>query len=103
MKKSMRVNLLIAGLVVLWGSTLGTQVSSGQGDNHPSLPQGKGRDVMIRVCSTCHAPELAADQQYDKAQWKDLVDQMASNGAQATEEEFDQIVTYLSTAFPPPK
>ena len=25
---------------------------------------------MIRVCSQCHDPELAADQQFDKAGWK---------------------------------
>ena len=55
---------------------------------------------MIRVCSQCHAPEQAADQQLDKAGWKDLVDQMASKGAEATDAEFEQIVQYLATAFP---
>ena len=99
----MRPNFLIAGLAVIFGLTLGTQTSLGRGDDHPSLPDGVGRDVMIRVCSQCHDPELAADQQFDKAGWKDLVDQMASKGATATDAEFDQIVTYLATAFPPSK
>lgn len=72
-------------------------------DEHPTLPAGAGRDVMIRVCSACHDPELAADQRFDKAGWKDLVDQMASKGANATEAEFAQIVDYLATAFPPDK
>jgi len=65
------------------------------------LPPGDGRAVMIRVCSTCHAPENAAGQQLDAAGWKDLVDQMASKGAVATEAEFDEIVRYLAGAFPP--
>jgi competence protein ComEA len=65
------------------------------------LPAGEGRDVMIRVCSQCHEPEMAADQQFDAAGWKSLVDQMASKGATATDEEFDQIVRYLTKAFPP--
>ena len=96
----MRVNVVIAALVVTFGLTLGSQTSFGRGDDHPSLPDGPGRDVMIRVCSKCHAPELAADQELDKAGWKDLVDQMASKGAEATDPEFDQIVSYLSAAFP---
>lgn len=72
-------------------------------DEHPTLPPGSGRDVMIRVCSVCHDPELAADQRFDKAGWKDLVDQMASKGANASEAEFAQIVEYLAAAFPPDK
>ena len=69
-------------------------------DAHPSLPPGDGRDVMIRVCSKCHDPEMAADQQFDEAGWKDLVDQMASKGADATEDQLQQIVRYLAKSFP---
>jgi mono/diheme cytochrome c family protein len=59
--------------------------------------------VMIRVCSQCHEPENAADQQLDEKGWKTLVDDMASKGADATEAELDQIVHYLANAFPAPK
>lgn len=69
-------------------------------DEHPKFPQGAGRDLTLRVCSKCHDPELASDQQFDKAGWKELVDQMASKGADATDAEFAQIVDYLATAFP---
>ena len=58
---------------------------------------------MIRVCSACHSPDSAADEQLDAKGWKDLVDDMASKGADATEGEFDQIVRYLTNAFPPSK
>lgn len=72
-------------------------------DDYPSLPAGPGRDVTVRVCSQCHSPELASSQRLDQAGWKDLVSQMANNGAQATDDEFAQITQYLSTAFPPGK
>ena len=85
---------------VLTTALAATAQNGGGQDSHPKLPAGEGRDVMIRVCSQCHAPEQAADQQLDKAGWKDLVDQMASKGAEATEAEFEQIVQYLATAFP---
>jgi competence protein ComEA len=79
------------------GST--TRVSAAA-DEHPRLPDGAGRDLMIKVCSQCHAPDVAADQQLDAAGWKTLVDEMASNGAAATDDEFKQIVDYLTKAFP---
>jgi competence protein ComEA len=92
-----------AAAFVLSAALAGAAQNSGGQDNHPSLPAGEGRDLMIRVCSKCHAPELAADQQFDQAGWNDLVDQMASKGAEATDAEFDQIVQYLTRAFPPTK
>jgi mono/diheme cytochrome c family protein len=52
-------------------------------DDYKSLPDGPGRDVMVRVCSQCHSPEVAAQQSLDAPGWKALVDQMANNGAQA--------------------
>ena len=58
---------------------------------------------MIRVCSQCHAPDMAADQQLDLAGWKSLVDLMASKGAVATDAELDEIVHYLANAFPASK
>lgn len=71
------------------------------GDPHPKLPPGEGRDVMIRVCSQCHDPEWAADYGNDEPAWRATVEQMRKQGAQGTEAEFDQIVKYLVTAFPP--
>ena len=66
------------------------------------MPAGPGRELMIRVCSQCHSPDVAADQQLDEAGWKNLVDQMAGKGAVATDAEFDEIVHYLANAFPAP-
>ena len=70
-------------------------------DDYKSLPAGQGRDVMVRVCSQCHSPEVAAQQSLDASGWKALVDQMANNGAQASDAEFDTIAKYLAGAFPP--
>lgn len=92
--------LTFAAAFVLTTALAATAQDGGTQDTHPKLPAGEGRDLMIRVCSQCHAPEQAADQQLDKAGWKDLVDQMASKGADATDAEFEQIVQYLAIAFP---
>ena len=72
-------------------------------DDFPSLPAGQGRDVMVKVCAQCHSPEIAAQQNLDAQGWKDLVNQMANNGAQASDADFDTITKYLTASFPPKK
>lgn len=94
------VFLLTAGLSV---GAQNTQTPSAPSDEHPKFPSGDGRELAIRVCSQCHEAEKAADEQLDLDGWKTVVDQMASMGADATEEQLDQIVHYLANAFPPPK
>jgi len=93
-KREMDVRIL--GAVVLFGLA----ASPALADDFKSLPEGPGRDVMVRVCAQCHSPEIAAQQKLDAQGWKDLVNQMANNGANATDAEFDTIAKYLATAFP---
>ena len=92
--------LVSCAVVLTLTAGVGAAPRAAAQDEHPKFPQGAGRDLTLRVCSKCHDPELAADQQFDKAGWKELVDQMASKGADATDAEFAQIVEYLATAFP---
>ena len=99
-RRFMRALSLAGALLVLSGLTAGAQNPSGSANAHEKLPAGSGREVMIRVCSECHDPEVAADQQLDLAGWKSLVDEMASKGAEATDAELDEIVHYLANAFP---
>jgi mono/diheme cytochrome c family protein len=68
---------------------------------YPLLPPGPGRDVETRVCSQCHSPEFPAKQAHDLAGWNDLIGKMQINGAEASDEEFDQIAAYLAKSFPP--
>jgi mono/diheme cytochrome c family protein len=69
-------------------------------DDYKALPPGPGRDVTVRVCAQCHSPEIVSSQTMDAQGWKDLVNQMANNGAQATDAEFDTISKYLAASFP---
>ena len=96
----MRARFCAAALVLMSGLTAGAQTSSGPTDEYPALPPGPGRELMIRVCSQCHSPDVVAGQQLDRAGWTRVVDQMASQGAVATDPEFDEIVQYLAAAFP---
>jgi competence protein ComEA len=64
------------------------------------LPNGPGRETMKRVCSGCHSAENVAGMAKTREEWGALVGEMAADGAQATEDEFNEIVDYLATAFP---
>ena len=91
----MNVRVIAAAFFLSLGA-----MTAASADDFKSLPEGQGRDVMVRVCSQCHSPEIAAQQKLDNQGWKDLVNQMANNGANATDAEFDTIAKYLATAFP---
>ena len=67
------------------------QPAAGQAGDHPRLPPGKGRELTIRACSSCHEAELVADQQLDPAGWKRMVDDMAAKGIDATEAELAEL------------
>ena len=64
------------------------------------LPKGPGRDTMLRVCGACHSAENVAGMAKTREEWGALVGEMAADGAQATDEEFNQIVDYLAASFP---
>jgi len=90
------MNVRVFTAVVL----LGLSAAPALADDFKALPEGPGRDVAVRVCSQCHSPEIVAQQKLDAQGWKDLVNQMANNGANGTDAEFDTIAKYLATAFP---
>jgi len=65
------------------------------------LPPGPGKEETIRVCSKCHAPELATSQRVGRDQWQATISKMANLGAQASDNEFEAILNYLSANFGP--
>jgi quinohemoprotein ethanol dehydrogenase len=64
------------------------------------LPAGAGRVALVKVCATCHSPEIVAGMAKNKEDWKALVSEMATKGAEGTDQEFKLIVDYLATNFP---
>jgi competence protein ComEA len=64
------------------------------------LPQGPGRETLIRICSACHSAENVVGMAKAREEWGAVVGEMVADGAQGTDEEFNQIVDYLATHFP---
>lgn len=63
------------------------------------LPDGAGKDLVMNVCTVCHDLMRVTSKRKTKEEWNDIVDQMATKGAKASDEEFDTIVNYLAKNF----
>jgi competence protein ComEA len=71
-----------------------------QPQSHPELPAGPGKNTLIRVCSTCHSPDNVIANGQDRAGWEDTITKMAGFGAVGTDDEFTEILDYLTKNFP---
>lgn len=63
------------------------------------LPDGAGKDLVVKVCTVCHDAARIVSKKWTKAEWNDTIDKMAARGAMASDEEFETIVTYLAKYF----
>jgi competence ComEA-like helix-hairpin-helix protein len=89
----MKIIIVFATLAV--GCALGTAPPARQ------LPDGPGKDVVERVCSACHGPEIVMGKALTKDGWTQVVEDMIQRGAQGSDDDFAQIVDYLAAHFPP--
>ncbi|MBS0393016.1 MAG: cytochrome c [Proteobacteria bacterium] len=67
-----------------------------------ALPDGPGREVVLRACSQCHSLENVLRSRLTRRQWEARIDEMLARGAKLTDEEIDLVADYLSANFGPP-
>ena len=65
------------------------------------LPQGAGRNVAQRLCGTCHSLVLVTAKGHTEAEWDSIVARMESKGMQASADDINTVIDYLSKALPP--
>ncbi|HEV2273218.1 MAG TPA: PQQ-binding-like beta-propeller repeat protein [Acidobacteriaceae bacterium] len=64
-------------------------------------PQGDGRELVQRVCTSCHSADVIRARRQTREGWSATVEKMAQSGASATDAEFSTIVDYLTRNFGP--
>ena len=70
------------------------------------LTEGPGKDLVQRVCNSCHSVDLIGTHRQTREEWTGTVQRMAQHGASGTDEQFRSIVNYLTDNFgrnPEPK
>jgi competence protein ComEA len=64
------------------------------------LPEGKGKELIVRACVGCHKAGEIAVYRFTKDEYQAIVYRMGDRGAQATRAELDVIADYLFQNFP---
>jgi len=83
--------LLAAALV-----TLSSAIAAQQ------LPDGPGKEIVEKQCSTCHSLEIIVAERHETGEWRRLVMEMVDRGAEITDEQVPVIVEYLSANWSKP-
>jgi len=73
---------------------------AGTGLAQDELPEGPGKKLFLRSCTSCHGASMIIGEGHGNAEWATTVATMAKRGAQGTEDEFAVIVEYLAKNFP---
>jgi competence protein ComEA len=97
-----RLSNLLLRNAVLCAASLAIAATAGAQTNKkpvPNIPDGKGKDAVIKVCGNCHGVEVAVSRRETKEGWNGVVDDMIQRGAQGTDDEFGDIVEYLSSHY----
>jgi hypothetical protein len=71
---------------------------SAQAPDDP-LPDGPGKDVVVRVCTSCHDATQFAFARHTAEEWDGEINKMQSAGAEMTAEDQVAVAAYLTKNF----
>jgi len=63
------------------------------------LPDGAGKDALLKVCGSCHQAERSASVRLTREGWEEVIADMIKRGAKGTDEEFVAVLEYLAANF----
>ena len=62
----------------------------------PQLPDAPGKALVQKLCGECHGAEIVLGHPHSEEGWAAIVIDMVQRGAQGTDEQFDEVVGYLT-------
>src|SRR5687767_14724673 len=65
-----------------------------------TFPDGPGKEILEKKCSTCHAPEQVTTFGRSAEEWHEVVVNMIDLGAEVNEAEAKVLVEYLAKNWP---
>jgi len=92
--------IAFAAMTVSSFARLTAQTPPAAGAQAP-FPETTGKAPLLKVCSNCHSAETVIQTLRTKQEWSDVIDQMSRFGAEASDQEYDQILGYLARHFSP--
>ena len=64
-----------------------------------TLPDGPGKDEVLRLCGTCHEAAKATSVKLTREGWVETIDRMKAFGAAGGDDEFATVLEYLAAHF----
>jgi competence ComEA-like helix-hairpin-helix protein len=86
---------ILAIILVLVPMALAQEKAEVKSD--PNLPEGPGKKQVEKICTKCHDSEGFTHSRNSRSRWENIVDEMISRGAEASDAEAELIVEYLAT------
>jgi competence ComEA-like helix-hairpin-helix protein len=65
------------------------------------MPEGQGKQVILRECTTCHAPDHFVKYHHTEEEWQAIVIRMGQRAKLTSRDDLDAIQKYLASNFPP--
>lgn len=98
-----RLLSLLLGMPFLLGATTANAQASDAAIPAPAptdpppkiLPPAPEHDLVARVCTGCHVPEMLVSKRHTADEWDDIIARMVDHGAQASDAQQEQILSYL--------
>ena len=90
-------------LVWCIGAVLVMTVVAAAAETQKEASDADSKQLFETVCASCHDLGMVTSRHATKEEWQATVDAMANKGANATDDQFQQIVDYLAKYYGPAK
>jgi competence protein ComEA len=70
------------------------------GQNASVLPEGPGKQIILRECTACHMPDHFTKYRHSNEEWQAIVIRMGQRVRSATKEELDTVQKYFAANYP---
>lgn len=78
---------------------LAAMISATAAVGQAPFPEGPGRDLLLQVCTQCHAPNRILEADATADQWQFILYDMIGRGAPVHEEDIEKLQNYLVENF----
>ena len=68
-------------------------------EHHGPMPDGKGKDVVLNVCTMCHDLSRIKRGQRSPEEWEETLNSMLNEGAPLSDADYPVVLQYLSKNF----
>lgn len=68
-------------------------------EHHGPLPDGKGKDVVLNVCTMCHDLSRIRRGHRSPEEWEETLNSMLNEGAPLSDADYPVVLQYLSKNF----